>query len=447
MAATPSDWFRRTLDLTRGSVVRVSLARFVLLSALALLVLGVGIRIAGRHVAEDQALSDATKRAAGVGRGIISALVDSGLRNGDPRSMGRVEQALKFRLHDGTFKHVLIFDAQGRVLWSDVDVMVGHRVPIDPELRRALRTGRVVPRLPGDPDRHHETIGDEDGLLEVHVPLQATDGGVVVFEAYIDSTAIAADRDRISRRTLPTALGGLLLFQLAVLPLAWTLARRIDRASRQQSELVTRSLRAWHEERRHLAQDLHDGVVQDLSAVSYSMPMVTSALPATPEGAAARSIADRMTGLLQRDLHALRTMVLDLMPTDMHKVGLDATLRTLSERYADDGLEITVQVEQGLDLPADVKGVVYRVVREGLRNVQKHARADHAHVSVTRDAESVVIVLTDDGRGFEPQDGEEGFGLRLLKALVDDLGGTFDLTSSPAGGTEMRVRIPDRLPE
>ena len=84
MAATPSDWFRRTLDLTRGSVVRVSLARFVLLSALALLVLGVGIRTAGRHIAEEQALEEATDRAQGVGRGIVSALVDPGLRAGDP---------------------------------------------------------------------------------------------------------------------------------------------------------------------------------------------------------------------------------------------------------------------------------------------------------------------------------------------------------------------------
>ena len=447
MAATPSDWFRRTLDLTRGSVVRVSLARFVLLSALALLVLGVGIRIAGRHVAEDQALTDATKRATGVGRGVISALVDSGLRDGDPRSMERVHQALKLRLRDGTFRHVLLFDAKGRVLWSDVDAMVGDRVRIDPELRRALRTGRVVARLPDDKDRHPEEIGDEDGLLEVHVPLPATDGGVVVFEAYIDSTAIAADRDRISKKTLPIALGGLLLFQLAILPLAWSLARRIDRASRQQSELVTRSLRAWHEERRRLAQDLHDGVVQDLSAVSFSLPSVASALPDTPEGSAARSTIDRMSDLLQRDLHALRTMILDLMPTDLREVGLTSALVSLSERYRDDDLDISVEVEEGLHLGEDIMGVVYRVVREGLRNVQKHARARHARVVVSRDADSVVVVVTDDGRGLEQQVSHKRFGLRLLKAMIDDLGGVFALSSAAGGGTEMQVRIPAVLPE
>ena len=448
MAATLSDWFRRTLDLTRGSVVRVSLARFVLLSALALLVLGVGIRAAGRHIAEEQAMEEATDRATGVGRGFVSTLVDSGLRAGEPGSIKRVKQALSYRLNDGTFSHIVIFDAHGRVLWSDVDkMMVGDRVRVDHELAEALRTGKVVPRPPEDDDRHPVAIGGERTLLDVNVPLPAAQGGPVMFETYIDSDRIAAERDAISKKTLPIALGGLLLFQLAILPLAWSLARRIDRARRDQADLVTRSLRAFHEERRRLAQDLHDGVVQDLSAVSYSLPTVASALPDTREGSAARSRVDQMTGLLQQDLHALRTMVLDLMPTDLLETGLAAGLVSLAGRYADDNLDISVEVEEGFDLDEDVMGVVYRVVREGLRNVQKHARAGHARVTVSQDADDVVILLTDDGRGLEPHAGDEGFGLRLLKALVDDLDGTFDLFNGPTGGTEMRVHIPARLPE
>ena len=236
MAATPSDWFRRTLDLTRGSVVRVSLARFALLSALALLVLGLGIRTAGRHIAEEQALDEATDRATGVGRGLVSTLVDPGLRAGDPGSIRRADRALFYRLHDGTFAHAVIFDARGRVLWSDVHTLIGHRVRVDPELADAFRTGKVVPRPPDDGDRHPNGIGGESTLLEMHVPLPAAQGGPVIFETYIDSARIAAERNSISRRTLPIALGGLLLFQLAILPLAWSLARRIDRARRDQSE-------------------------------------------------------------------------------------------------------------------------------------------------------------------------------------------------------------------
>ena len=446
MAATPSDWFRRTLEHARGTVVRASLARFVVLSALALLVLGVGIRTAGRHFAEQQAMEEATDRAKGVGRGFVSTLVDPGLRAGEPGSIKRVKQALSYRLNDGTFTHAVIFDAHGRVLWSDVDTLIGDRVRVDHELAEALRTGKVVPRPPEDDDRHPVAIGGERTLLDVNVPLPAAQGGPVMFETYIDSARIAAERDAISKKTLPIALGGLLLFQLAILPLAWSLARRIDRARRDQADLVTRSLRAWHEERRRLAQDLHDGVVQDLSAVSYSLATVTSVLPDTPEGSAARYTVDRMTGLLQQDLHALRTMILDLMPTDLLETGLAAALVSLADRYTDDSLDISVEVEEGLDLHEDVTGVVYRVVREGLRNVQKHARAGHARVGVSQDGDTVVIVLTDDGRGLEPHDGDEGFGLRLLKAMVDDLDGSFDLFSIPSGGTQMRVSIPSVLP-
>ena len=448
MAATPSDWFRRTLELTQGSVVRVSLARFVLLSALALLVLGVGIRTAGRHIAEQQALKVATTQAKAVGmsESVGSALVDPGLRAGDPDSMQRVQKALRNRLDDGTFAHIVIFDADGRVLWSDVHRVIGTRVRVDAELLDALHTGVPVARPPDDDDRRPDPLGDKDNLA-VHVPLPATQGGAVMFEAYIDSEKLADERNTIAKKTVPIALIGLLLFQLAILPLAWSLARRIDRARRDQADLVTRSLRAWHEERRRLAQDLHDGVVQDLSAVSYSLPTVTAALPDTPEGSAARHTVDRMTGMLQQDLHALRTMVLDLMPTDLREIGLATALATLADRYMDASLNITVEVEEGLDLDEDVTGVVYRVVREGLRNVQKHARAGHAHVMVSQDADTVVVLLTDDGRGLEPHDGDEGFGLRLLKAMVDDLGGALDLFSAPGGGTAMRVRVPARLPE
>ena len=447
MAATPSDWFRRTSELTQGSVVRVSLARFVLLSALALLVLGVGIRTAGRHIAEQQALEEATARAQAVGKGIGSALVDPGLRAGDPDSIQRVQRALRYRLDDGTFAHVEIFDADGRVLWSDMRTRIGKHVRIDPELRDALHTGVVLPRPPDDEDRLPDAFGDAGDLLDVYVPLTTTQGGAVVFEAYIDSDRIANERNTIAKKTVPIALIGLLLFQLAVLPLAWSLARRIDRARRDQADLVARSLRAWHEERRRLAQDLHDGVVQDLSAVSYSLPTVTAALPDTPEGSAARHTVDRMIAMLQQDLHALRTMVLDLMPTDLHEIGLATALATLADRYIDGSLDITVEVEEGLDLDEDVTGVVYRVVREGLRNVQKHAGAGHARVTVSQDADTVVVLLTDDGRGLEPHEGDEGFGLRLLKAMVDDLGGAVDLFSAPGGGTAMRVRVPARLPE
>ncbi len=205
-----------------------------------------------------------------------------------------------------------------------------------------------------------------------------------MFEAYIDSAQIAAERDAISRQTLPIVLGGLLLFQLAVLPLAWSLARRIERARRDQSDLLRRSLRAWHEERRRLAQDLHDGVVQDLSAVGYALPTIASALPTTSEGSAARSTVDRLSALLREDATALRTMVLDLMPPNLHEVGLAPALASLAERNAVDGLAIRVEVEDGLRLERDVTGLVYRIVREGLRNVQKHARATTARVRVSR---------------------------------------------------------------
>ena len=125
-----------------GSVVRVSLARFALLSALALLVLGVGIRAAGRHIAEEQALDEATDRATGVGTGTVYALVDRGLRAGD-RFDERVDRPSPTGWMTAP-AHAVIFDAHGLVLWSDVDKLVGTPVP---DRRRA---GGCAPYGQGD---------------------------------------------------------------------------------------------------------------------------------------------------------------------------------------------------------------------------------------------------------------------------------------------------------
>ncbi len=444
MAGPAADWIRRMSRLAQSSVVRVSLARFVLLSVLALLVLGVGIRITARNLAEKEAMTEATNRAQGVARGVVSALVTPQLRAGDPESLDQVAQALAFRLGDGTFSHIILFDADGDVLWSDQPSLINQRVPLDAELRQSMRSGGLVTRLPGSNSRHPATIGDEDRLLEVHVPLPDASGGPVVFEAYVDTVSIAEQRDDISQRTLPIALGALLLFQLTVLPLAWSLARRIDRARRDQSDLLRRSMRAWHEERRRLARDLHDGVVQDLSAVGYALPSVAAELPTA--STSARATLDRFGDVLQQDVAALRTLILDLMPVDLHEIGLAAALRSLADRNSRDDLEITVEVEDGVDPGEDLLGLVYRVVREGLRNVQKHARANNAWVHVSREDDIVTIVLTDDGRGLGEAGRRQGFGLRLLQALVDDVGGTFDLRDRQSGGTRLEVRFPASLP-
>lgn len=427
------------------SILRTSLIRFGLLSLLALVVLGTGIQLVSRHVAGDEALRDARNRSEGFTHGVAAPLVNAAVRRGDREATSLLASAMENRIREGAFKHVLIFDRQGRVIWSDVDSVVGSRHDLTNELDAAFETGDVLSSLPGeDEDRHTERVSGEALMVEVYVGARDANDAPFLFEALIPPDRIAADRTAILKELLPVGLGGLLLFQLAILPMAYSLALRVDRAQRHRSDLLRRSLLSWHEERRHLAQELHDGVVQDLSAASYALPSVVKQLPADRSADAARATVERIGDLLQQDLRAMRSLVFDLLPADLGGMGLLTALQALAKRHSDAGLAVHLDVASDLDVGPETAGLVYRVLREGLRNVERHARAENAWVRIGRHDEVLEVVLSDDGRGLGPAkpDQEGHFGLRLLNGLVADVGGTLDLHDGVEGGAVMRVTAP-----
>jgi signal transduction histidine kinase len=448
MAKARSDRSRLPVNDER-SIVRTSMTRFALLSLLAFLVLGTGIELASRHVARHEALRDAGSRSRGLATGVAAPLVNTAVRRGDRAALSRLGLVMDNRIREGALAHVVIYSRDGRVLWSDDAALVGNRYPFAPELETAIRAGHVVTGLPGAEGRHAERIGGEDSLLEVYVPARDADGEPFVFEAYIPPDRIITDRNAILRELLPLGLGGLLVFQLTILPLAYSLARRVDRARRQRSELLHRSLVSWHEERRRLAQELHDGVVQDLSAASYALPSVIRLLPEDTAVDPARSTGERIGELLRQNLRAMRSLIFDLMPTDLNGVRLPTALEALAGRHRDAGLAVHLEVQPELEIDSEVAGLVYRVLREGLRNIERHAQASNAWVQVGVRNQMVEIVLADDGRGLRDSvpDREGHFGLRLLEGLARDTGGSLVLQNRAGGGAVLKVRVPTTLPD
>jgi signal transduction histidine kinase len=439
---------RELADLTDDeSIVRTSMMRFAVLSLAALITLGAAIQFSSGHVARTEAVRDARMRSQGVATGLVSPLVDAQLRRGDSAAIARLTQAMKTRIHDGTFGHALVWDQEGRVLWSDVTPAIGRRFDLSPELESAFGSAGVFSALPQDSDRHPDRIPGEGEMVEVYVAARGADGVPYLFETLIPPDRIAAERAQILREFLPLGLGGLLAFQLATLPLAYSLARRVDRARSRRSAVLQRSLLSWHQERRRLAHELHDGVVQDLSAASYALPSVAGMLPPGPSSDAARSTADHIGVILRQDLKAMRSLVSELLPTDLEGVGLRSNLESLVARRKDKRSVVHLEVAPDLEIGAEVGGVVYRVVREGLINVDRHAHADNVWVRVRRIGALVDIELSDDGRGLGPmdQDLNEHFGLRLLEALTGDVGGTLTLSDRPEGGAVMQVQLPAEL--
>jgi two-component system NarL family sensor kinase len=121
------------------------------------------------------------------------------------------------------------------------------------------------------------------------------------------------------------------------------------------------------------------------------------------------------------------------------------------------GVETTLAIASDLDIDPDTEVVVFRAAQEALRNISKHAGASRAEVHVTQEDGHVVLVVSDDGRGFSAGDSAAGgpeevgaaereaeghLGLVMLRDLAADAGGTLSLRSAPDAGSTVRLEVP-----
>jgi two-component system NarL family sensor kinase len=157
--------------------------------------------------------------------------------------------------------------------------------------------------------------------------------------------------------------------------------------------------------------------------------------------------------LIEQDLGMMRSLVGDLVPDELEGLEVADAIETVVSRHRHGGLLVHSTVATADEPGPVVTGVVYRVVREALRNVERHAAAQNAWVDLEQVADSYVLTVRDDGRGVsgrdvtQETDAEGHFGLVLLESLVRDVGGTLSLEDHPTyGGSLLTVRIPATTP-
>lgn len=197
-------------------------------------------------------------------------------------------------------------------------------------------------------------------------------------------------------------------------------------------------------ERRHIARELHDEAGQALASLRFGLRLLEREID---EGA---SVTGRVAELVERTdavIDGLHRLAADLRPPSLDHLGLEAALRQYS-RSAESKFGLTVRFKaRGFTsdrLPAAVETGLYRVVQEAMTNVVRHARATRVDVLVERRGDRVVLVVEDDGVGFEPDRVRRGehFGLLGLRERAESLGGTLTLESAPGAGTTIVVEVP-----
>ncbi|NHC13633.1 sensor histidine kinase [Motilibacter deserti] len=426
-------------SLTAG-VPRRLLLRFVAAGLAALLLLALAAGFALRRVATREAVNDAAELSSIAARS-VSGLVTDGLAEGEPAEVARFDAAVRERVLAAPIVRVKLWDATGTVVYSDDERLIGDHFGFDGEELEVLSEGGVEAEV-GDLDKPENRFEPKDRpLLEVYQQVVTPSGEPMLLETYQEFSSVAAEATTTFREVLPGLLVAMLLLEALQLPLAWTLVKRLQAGQRERELLLRRALDASDDERRRIARDLHDGVVQTLVSVSYGLSAVQERATASdPDVGSAVASASSVT---RQGIQELRSLLVDIYPPSLAASGLGAALSDLAAPLAGQGIDVRLDVPTDVALPWEVEALLYRVAREALRNVATHAHASSVDVTVRRVDGRVRLAVSDDGRGLPAGHSPDGhFGLRMMHDLAAGAGGTFSASPGPDGGTLVEVEVP-----
>ena len=232
-----------------------------------------------------------------------------------------------------------------------------------------------------------------------------------------------------------------------------TLEKRVDDRTaqladreRQLEDLVGKLMTAHEEERRWLAYEMHDSLIQMVIAAQRYIQTFADTHP--PGSKVRHGELDRPLELVRQTVQEGRRLVKGLRPTTLDDFGLVIAVRQRVEELQNEGWEISYEETLGGErLPPEVEITLFRVAQEALNNVQKHARTTAVCVALTQLGRKVRLEIRDEGRGFDPsaalaeQGPVERLGLSTMRERVVLLGGELEIRSKPGAGTSIVAEV------
>lgn len=261
------------------------------------------------------------------------------------------------------------------------------------------------------------------GIVTLLLPLAMVQGSMVALARRAHEQALARETQTKEREAL--------------------LQRAAD-AFAMAAAASQRAAEASERERRQVAADLHDGVIQDVSGLMMSLAAAADRVG--EQDPALRSFLNRADEIGHRVTRDLRSMMIELAPPELELHGLRGALQQLLGRLQREDIKSHLDCED-LDVDPPRLRLVHRVVQEAMRNAIKHAGCSNLWVSVGFGGEILVASVRDDGRGFSPEERarrlqEDHNGLGLLEQTVRDGGGLLRVASRVGAGTIVELRAP-----
>jgi two-component system sensor histidine kinase UhpB len=218
----------------------------------------------------------------------------------------------------------------------------------------------------------------------------------------------------------------------------------LDAAHKENQALTLHSLEIQEEERQRLSQELHDELGQSLTAIKVM------AVTAKSNKAETERITDAITGICDHLITVVRSMMRNLHPLILTELGLKATLEDLINQWSTRNPELALLLNcsdevDGLEKKITIQ--VFRIVQECITNIVRHAQADQAIIclEITNQAVSgkqLRLQVTDNGRGYAPEQIKMGFGLLGMRERIKSLDGEFCLQTGPQQGMNIIATIP-----
>ncbi len=442
----------RRRDRPDGAPPRVDTAvgRFMLGSLAAIAVIVGGGFFALRSVALDEATGDTRDRVRAEGRLVEAAGLSDGIVRGERAAIRRLDDLVAGQVLGDSIVRVKLWTKRGEILYSDEPALIGRRYALGDEELELFQTGGAEAEVSNLDDPENRFERPQGKLLEAHTTVRTPDGTQLLFEIYQRFSSVNASGTRLLGALAPPLVGGLIVLFLFQVPLAWSMARRLQRGHREREELLSTAVEASDQERRRIAADLHDGVVQDLAGVAFGLAPLTAEAHERGDAHAA-AVLQEATGTLRQGVRDLRTLLVEIHPPNLESAGLRVALSDLLSPLQASGIATSVEVQEAANgAGSESDALVYRVAREAIRNAQVHGRPSSLRVEVTRPTpDTTRLIVRDDGEGFTPdareQRGTEGhLGLTLLEEIVAQADGTLAVRSAPGAGTTVELELPAR---
>jgi two-component system, NarL family, sensor kinase len=430
--------------VSQPMTVRSLLGRFLVAGLLSTSIVIAITAILSRRTGMSEATSEARRTTWVLGAGVVEPALTAAALAGDADALDRLNDVVTRVVINDSLRRVKLWRSDGTILYADDSRLIGMRFDLDTDELAILTDGGTASGLSdlGEPENQYELRGRE--LIEVYTRIQAPDGSPLLFEAYFSKATVDRAGRQAWARYAPISLAAVLLLQLAQIPIVRQLALRLSHQQADRERLLRKAIEATDAERRRIAGDIHDGVVQDLSGVAFSLSAASRSPSLSPEvSLPIAEAAERVRVAVK----GLRSLLVDIYPRNLADDGLEVALGDLVARLSGHGLDVRLSVALADELDDDLTAVLYRSAQEAVRNVTKHSRARTVEIDVQEFDDRIVLAVEDDGIGFDPhvidQRAADGHvGMQVLADSVNRYGGTLNVESAPGRGTRVVVEVP-----